>query len=80
MGRFIYGIGCGLLSICAPRFLEETVPDRLLSLYQPILMTSTAVGVLISLLFGAGLPSDEHPELLGQSQFWKVIIGLPIPL
>jgi MFS family permease len=32
-GRFIYGMGCGLLSICCPRFLEETVPENLISFY-----------------------------------------------
>jgi MFS family permease len=33
IGRFIYGIGCGLLSICCGRFLEETVPEHLISFY-----------------------------------------------
>jgi len=28
IGRLIYGLGCGLLSICGPRFIEETVPDN----------------------------------------------------
>lgn len=80
LGRFIYGVGCGLLSISAPRFLEETVPDTKLSLYQPIFMTSTAVGILFSLLLGAGLPDESDSQALKESGFWKVIIGCPIPL
>ncbi len=31
IGRFFYGIGCGILSVCAPLFMEETLPSYLLS-------------------------------------------------
>jgi MFS family permease len=80
IGRFIYGIGCGLLSICCGRFLEETVPAHLLSYYQPIFMTSTAVGAMVSLLLGAGLPLDSNPTAQRQDSFWRVILGCPIIL
>lgn len=33
IGRLIYGVGCGLMSIVGPRFVEETVPDHLLPVY-----------------------------------------------
>ena len=58
-GRIIYGFACGLLSIVGPRFIEETVPDNLLSLYSPLFMTASAMGAMISLLLGAGLPDES---------------------
>lgn len=80
LGRFIYGIGCGLLSITCGRFLEETVPEHLISFYQPIFMTSTALGVMVSLLLGAGLPDDSDPVAQVNDTFWRVILGCPILL
>lgn len=80
LGRFIYGIGCGLLSIACGRFLEETVPEHLISFYQPIFMTSTAVGTMMSLLLGAGLPDDSNPIAQMDDGFWRVILGMPMLL
>lgn len=60
-GRLVYGIGCGILSIVGPRYIEETVPDRLISLYSPLFMCSVAFGSTIALLMGAGLPDDNDP-------------------
>lgn len=80
IGRLIYGFGCGILSICAPRFLEETVPEKLLTFYQPVFMTSAAIGVLLSLVLGAALPPDDNPALLKVDGFWRLIIGAPLPL
>ena len=79
-GRLIYGVGCGIFSIVGPRFIEETVPDRLLSLYSPLFMCSVAFGSTMALLMGAGLPDDNNPEALKNSDFWRSILGLPILL
>ncbi len=79
-GRLIYGVGCGILSIAGPRFIEETVPDRLVSLFSPLFMCSVAFGGMIALLMGAGLPNDNNPEALKSSNFWKLIIGAPLLL
>lgn len=40
LGRFIYGIGCGILSLCAPLYLEETLPSRLATVYQTLYLGS----------------------------------------
>jgi len=40
LGRLIYGLGCGVLSVCAPLYFEETVPSKLYSQYQPVYLTS----------------------------------------
>ena len=79
-GRLIYGVGCGIFSIVGPRFIEETVPDRLVSLYSPLFMCSVAFGSMIALLMGAGLPDDNNPEALKNSDFWRSVLGLPMLL
>ncbi len=61
LGRLIYGLGCGVLSIIGPRFIEETVPDKLLSTYSPMFITSAALGGMMSLLMATGLPPDNSP-------------------
>jgi MFS family permease len=80
IGRLIYGLGCGVLSIVAPRYIEETVPDHKLSLYTPLFMCSVAFGSMIALLLGAGLPDEEDAKGLKESGFWRVIIGIPMVL
>lgn len=84
LGRLIYGLGCGVLSVTGPRFIEETVPDRLLTLYQPLFITCIAFGAMMSLVLGAGLPPDNGTlidmEALKNDSYWKVIMGAPIPL
>lgn len=80
IGRVIYGFGCGILSIVGPRFIEETVPDNLLSLYSPMFMTASAVGAMISLLLGVGLPDDTDKKALSESDYWRVVMGAPLIL
>jgi MFS family permease len=79
-GRIIYGVGCGIFSIVGPRYIEETVPDRLISLFSPLYMCAVAFGGMIALLMGAGLPDDNSPEALKNSDFWRFILGMPIIL
>ncbi|TNV80539.1 hypothetical protein FGO68_gene11398 [Halteria grandinella] len=43
-------------------------------------MTSTAVGVMMSLLLGAGLPEDGNNIEQMDDTFWRVIIGCPMLL
>lgn len=40
LGRLIYGFSCGLISICVPRFIEETVPNQLNPIFSPIFCCS----------------------------------------
>jgi AAHS family 3-hydroxyphenylpropionic acid transporter len=80
IGRTIYGLGVGVLSIVGPRFIEETVPDRLISTYNPLFMCSVALGGMMSLLLAVGLPSDQDISHLIKTKYWRVIIGAPLPL
>ena len=40
LGRFVYGLGCGVLSLCAPLYLEETLPSRMATVYQTLYLGS----------------------------------------
>lgn len=35
-GRLIYGVSIGILSVNIPRYVEETIPSHLLSIFAPI--------------------------------------------
>lgn len=35
-GRVVYGFSIGILSVNIPRYVEETVPSHLLSVFAPI--------------------------------------------
>jgi MFS family permease len=63
IGRTIYGLGCGVLSIIGPRFIEETIPDKLVSKYSPFFITSAAFGSMLSLLLATSLPEDNDKNL-----------------
>jgi hypothetical protein len=80
IGRLIYGVGCGIFKLVGLRFIEVTVPDRLLSLYSTPFMCSVAFGSTIALLMGAGLPDDNKLEALKNIEFWLAILVLPILL
>ncbi len=61
LGRTFYGLGIGVLSIIAPRFIEETIPDKLLSKYSPMFITTAALGSMTSLFLASSLPNDDQP-------------------
>jgi len=67
IGRFIYGLGCGVLSIIGPRFIEETIPDKLLSKYSPMFITTAAFGGMTSLFLAASLPDDDQKDALEET-------------
>ena len=64
VGRLIFGLACGVLSICVPRLIEETVPNHLLSTYGSATNFSATLGGMIACLMGAGLPPDDDYEAL----------------
>jgi MFS family permease len=67
IGRIFYGLGVGVLSIIGPRFIEETIPDKLLSKYSPMFLTSAAFGSMTSLFLAASLPYDHETKALAES-------------
>lgn len=58
IGRTIFGISCGIMIVCVPKMIEETVPHNLIGSFGIITNLSINWGMLIALLMGFGLP--EH--------------------
>eukprot|EP00347_Sterkiella_histriomuscorum_P020023 403339395 len=80
VGRVIYGIATGIYSVAVGRYIEETVPHQLLTLYSPIYLCGTSLAKLMVFVINAGLPEDHEREKLIQSEYWRVILGLPMVL
>lgn len=77
VGRIIWGYGVGVLSVNIGRYIEETVPEFLLGYFGPIFPWAQTVGSFWVLLMAAGLPDDKDPKL-GDTNFWRVIFGIPM--
>lgn len=56
VGRIIYGLSAGIYSVCVGRYIEETVPHELLTIYAPIYTCGTSVAKMVVMLIAAGLP------------------------
>jgi MFS family permease len=44
VGRFIWGIGCGIFSVSVSRFIDEVVPSHLLGIYGVATNSSAMFG------------------------------------
>jgi hypothetical protein len=56
VGRFVWGICCGLFSSVNPRCVDDTVPPYLLSKYGIVINAGGMLGEMIAMLMGAVLP------------------------
>ena len=61
-GRFIYGLGVGMIAIAMPRTMEETVPESLVGTYGGLYCLSFATAVLTAYLLALILPPDSQKE------------------
>lgn len=64
VGRTIYGFAIGIYSVAVSRFIEETVPHQMLTLYSPIYICGTSFAKLIVFMINAGIPEDHDKEAL----------------
>lgn len=81
IGRFIYGFSAGLISSICPRFMEETIPNRLFDSLQPTFCFSQTVGTISAYFLGIILPDDDDFDALVATDRWLVIYAYyPISL
>lgn len=80
----LYGFATGLISVTMPRYMDEVLPSKLISLYGGFWAFSFAIATIIAYLLALGLPPDRlengqaNTEGLKACNFWMVIFGLPI--
>ena len=77
-GRLLYGFSTGLIAVAWPRYMDEVLPSHLMGLYGGMYCFSFAIATIIAYLLALGLPSDTDKEALKQTEFWRIIFGLPI--
>eukprot|EP00347_Sterkiella_histriomuscorum_P013305 403365224 len=77
-GRFVLGFCGGLFSVSLARMIDETVPINLLGTFGVVTNLSMNAGNMVSILMGAGLPDQDDTQAIKDSNFWRVIFGLPI--
>ena len=76
-GRLVFGFCGGIFGVALPRMIEETVPSNLLGPFGIVTNLSVNTGGLVAILMGAGLPETTDEEGLRNTNFWRVIFGLP---
>lgn len=79
VGRFIYGFCSGIFAVAGPKILNETVPAHLLD-FGFGCSTNIVINlfVLISMLLGIGMPTDQ--DKLATTHYWQVVYGVPLIL
>lgn len=58
--------------------MDEVLPPHLMGLYGGMYCFSFAIATIIAYLLALGLPHDTEHEQLVETEFWRVIFGLPI--
>jgi MFS family permease len=81
IGRFIYGFSSGVLVTATPKIIEETIPSHYMD-YGYGTSTGLAINlfVMISLLGGLLLPPETDVTALSNTQSWRILYLIPIPL
>lgn len=63
LGRLIHGFCTGIFMTAGPRMLDESIPTHLLGSFGVYTNIYANFGVMLCLLFGAGLPTDPEDFL-----------------
>lgn len=75
-GRFIHGAATGIMVSAGVKMHEETIPTLLLNKYGVYPNAYMNLGIMVTLLLGAGLNTKEPKS----DWWWKVCYGAPIPI
>lgn len=78
VGRFLFGVGCGILAVFIPKMIEETVPSYLLPPYGSSSNIGIATGALIPMILSAGLPGPTDMVSLKKDKFYKLVLLFPL--
>ena len=79
IGRFIYGLASGILSVASPRMVDEYVPIEWFSTCGPVFSFALNIGTLLGCFSASVLPSDESSiDVLAENWSWRYVYGFPI--
>ena len=82
LGKFLFGMGAGVLIAVAPRMLEETIPHEI---FDKGFGAMTNIGVdtlsLTCTIFMIFLPKKESPKLQKEAIYlYKILYLIPFPM
>lgn len=86
IGKFMFGLGAGVMITVAPRVLEETVPPEYFDKFGFGAMTNVGVDVMVltNTIMVMFMPKEgaKHvtTEILAKSDLYKYLYLLPVPL
>lgn len=61
-GRLLYGFATGLIAVAMPRYMDEVLPSKLISLYGGMWCFSFAIATIIAYLLALGMPEDKNDD------------------
>jgi MFS family permease len=80
IGRFLHGLGCGILNFCFGKALNDTVPDRVSQGYGMFTNSGICLGIFVSNFIGFWVPALDEDGLLAlkNDQNWRIVYGFPM--
>ena len=82
VGRFLFGLSCGLQQPVIQRYIEETAPQHLYSTVAPTFILSQSIGIISAYFLAEILPDPKGDfETIKDNTTWRVIYAYwPIAL
>lgn len=78
LGKFLQGSASGVFSVAGPKFLDETVPLRLTSIFGTVTNTFLSFGATLCLLLAVFLPDDDDTAGQKVDEYWRLTFGSPL--
>ena len=83
-GRVLSGTGCGVVCLCAPRYLAEISPPRMRGAVGSLAQFTICAGILAAYCMGLPYAQLGGSGLQGNGkysiQWWRVMLATPILL
>jgi MFS transporter, SP family, sugar:H+ symporter len=81
-GRFLYGLGIGVLAVFVPKFIVELAPQEISGPAGAIMQVGVCSGILLAFLVGLGVGDHKTAEIdsFAIEHYWRIIFALPILL
>ena len=77
LGRFTFGLSCGVFIIAGPKMVDETIPEKYLGIFGTATNLFLSAGITVAILMGAILPLDDDIQGQLSDQNWRVVYGIP---
>ena len=73
-GRFLHGVGAGVMAVVSGKSINETIPAKYLGSFGSMTAFYITVGILLVSIFGSVLPDPSEYE---KDDNCRIIYGMP---